>query len=238
MIFHNRRTIMSKNDFRRLKEEADIAAVVTSLGIQVTKRGSNNFILCPMPDHDDKNPRNCYFRNGWNNVYCSACGRGVQAIDLIMYTTGCNYGEAADMLWDLSGRPSWYKGERNAKKLFALSRGDARLIGIHFPGRLLTPKRESEFKEVGKEYKSGTVDSYLECDVHLLTWRDFMSEKDYKTMVRAKAKEAMGKLKDTKDYLTCVNPEVYSQDKMIKYLIEGADVGIKKCTELILKAAG
>lgn len=54
------------NDFQRLKDEADIAQVVESLGIQVTRKGANNFIACPLPDHDDS-----HATNPWNGRNCS-----------------------------------------------------------------------------------------------------------------------------------------------------------------------
>ena len=72
------------NDISRLKEEADIAMVVAYLGIPTYKRGSATFLLCPNPEHDDHKPTNCYYKDGWNNVYCRACGCSTNAINLIM----------------------------------------------------------------------------------------------------------------------------------------------------------
>ena len=43
---------MSKNEYARLKEEADIARVVQYLGIEVSKKGSAYFIHCPLPEHN------------------------------------------------------------------------------------------------------------------------------------------------------------------------------------------
>ena len=96
------------NNFARLKDEADIGEVVDYLGLHVTPMGSARFILCPNPAHDDTHPDNCYFKAGWNNVYCTVCHKAIQAIDLISYVTGVSYGTAADTLCEIEGRPDWY----------------------------------------------------------------------------------------------------------------------------------
>ena len=111
---------MSKNEYARLKEEADIARVVQYLGIEVSKKGSAYFIHCPLPEHNDQHATNCYFREGWNNVYCTVCCKAVNAIDLIILETGMDYGEAADLLWELEGRPDWYYGNWKKKSPFFL----------------------------------------------------------------------------------------------------------------------
>ena len=42
------------NDFRRLKEEADIRSVVYYCGIQKGRRiGGAQFVVCPNPEHED-----------------------------------------------------------------------------------------------------------------------------------------------------------------------------------------
>ena len=86
-----------KNDITRLKEEADIGQVVDALGLQKWKKGSTFYILCPFPDHDDHHPNNCYYKDGWNNVYCKACCRAMKAIDLIMAVTNkTSYGNSKE----------------------------------------------------------------------------------------------------------------------------------------------
>lgn len=190
---------MEKNDFRRLKDEADIESVVDYLGLETTRRGSAFFILCPIPVHEDHKATNCYFKAGWNNVYCKACGKATNAIDLIMYTLGCSYGEAADILWEIEGKPEWYyQKEKKQKKYFSLKKEEAELIGIHYPGRLLAPYREDEYKNPLKKnnsYHSSYIDAYLACDVHHCTWSDFMSRSQYEAMVYNKTIETINKIK-------------------------------------------
>ena len=61
---------------------------------------------------------------------------------MIMQETGKDFSDAADLLWELEGRPEWYKQEKKKKNPvpdFRISREEAEQIGIHFPGRLLAP---------------------------------------------------------------------------------------------------
>lgn len=183
---------MSKNEYARLKEEADIARVVQHLGLEVSKKGSAYFIHCPLPEHNDQHATNCYFREGWNNVYCTVCCKAVNAIDLIMYETGKDYGEAADLLWELEGCPDWYYGEWKNKSPvgFSLSRENAEMIGIHFPGRMLSVVNIASGKpENGYDYDPSYVNDYLVCKAEHLTWKDFMSEQQYRAICANKARE-------------------------------------------------
>ena len=141
---------MAKNNYARLKQEADIEAVVNYLGIPVRRKGTSCFLLCPLPGHTDRHATNCYFKPGWNNLYCTACGEAINAIDLIIYTLHVEYGQAADILWELEGRPDWYYTSRIVQKeeLFHLSKAEATVVGIHSPGYILTPMQYSEDKPV------------------------------------------------------------------------------------------
>ena len=62
---------MAKNNYARLKQEADIETVVNYLGIPVRRKGTSCFLLCPLPQHADRHATNCYFKPGWNNLYCN-----------------------------------------------------------------------------------------------------------------------------------------------------------------------
>ncbi len=187
---------MIKNDYARLKQEADIETVVRYLGMKVKRYGSAFFVLCPLPQHMDHHATNCYFKSGWNNLYCNTCGAAINAIDLIMLVNHVSYGEAADTLWELEGRPDWYyagKNKENHKNTcFQLSREDASFLGIHFPGCILTP---FSFADTKPQYKERSVafqydkDGYMSCKMNHLTWQDFMSEAQYKEMVKNKAAE-------------------------------------------------
>lgn len=190
------------NNYQRLKDEANIALVIQHLQIPVTKKGAAYFIPCPNPNHLDEHATNCYYKDGWNNVYCCACGISIQAIDLIMNTLGCSYGEAADYLWEIEGRPDWYyegKDQRE-KERFSLTREEAELLGLHLSGKAICPKSIDSIKEKlssSEEYYQKEVDDYLKCSVYRLRWNDFMSEKQFFQLVHNKCCEKYSCLQDS-----------------------------------------
>ena len=182
----------NKNDYARLKQEADIGAVIQYLGLEVHQKGSAYFIQCPLPEHNDQHPTNCYFKEGWNNVYCNVCNKAVNAIDLIMLVTGMDYGEAADTLWELEGRPDWYYAKRSIQREseFRISKEDAELIGLHYPGRILSAVNITNTKDSKRyTYLPSFPDEYIACKPEHLTWRDFMSEQQYRVICANKARE-------------------------------------------------
>ncbi len=116
------------NDYKRLKDEALIDEVVDYLGI--TKQVSHNItkMLCPM--HDDHNPT-MYYKKGWNSCYCPACAKSLSAPDLIMAYTHKTFKEACEILWEIEGRPSWYKPEKEEPdKSFNTTVEEDELLGI------------------------------------------------------------------------------------------------------------
>lgn len=203
------------NDFRRLKEEAVIEEVVDYLGIEAHVKGSAKFILCPLPGHNDKHPTNCYFKKGWSNVYCSACGRAIQAIDLIMHTKFCSYGEAADILWEIEGCPDWYRDEtwrkqnkNNVKIPFSVTGKEAEIIGIHMPRNILSPVSYSDCRTFlsgdvpkGYAYDGREIDGYLLSKIERVTYKDFMSEDEFKGLVLSKCKETLDNYENVEDSL-------------------------------------
>lgn len=203
------------NNYQRLKEEADIAMVVNSLQIPATRRGSAWFIPCPNPGHSDEHATNCYYKDGWNNVYCCACGKSFQAIDLIMYTLGCDYGEAADYLWELEGCPSWYHNRKQKKERFTLTREEAKLIGMHPVGKAYLPERMADQKRKlpgGREYYQKELDSYLECRVERVRWQDFLTEAQYLAVVRNKCRETRQRLEENLSYFQSLEGALEDRD--------------------------
>lgn len=200
------------NDFRKLKEEADIEEVVNYLGIETYPRGDAIFIHCPSPQHKDKHATNCYFKHGWNNVYCWSCCKQFQAIDLIMYESGCDYGTAAEILWNIEGRPDWYKDkswkDKSIHKKFSLTGKECRLIGIKLPNYVLMPKKYTEIPDFlnhekikGFEYDKREIDGYLLSERCKTSWEDFMTEKEFKELVRRKCLEKLNKYKRLNDVM-------------------------------------
>lgn len=183
------------NNYQRLKDEADINSVVEYLGIQKFSKGSNVFIHCPLPRHDDKHPTNCYYKPGWNNVYCQRCGKAIKAIDLIMYTAGLDYGHAADTLWAIEGCPEWYyeKKRKAEKAVFSLSGKEAKIIGIYLPhsvGKLI--RSYDEKPKLKKTSSLAASDpEWIEIARQQVSWQDFMSERDFKKYVVCKCDEKL-----------------------------------------------
>ena len=187
------------NEYQRLKAEADIEQVVQFLGIPVTVRGSAKFILCPLPDHNDRHPTNCYFKSGWNNVYCMACGKSIQAIDLIIYAQGCSYGEAADLLWEIEGCPDWYYSDRKGKKTFHITVKEAQILGIHLPRMMKLLVCSSPEKQLN--YECSSYESDLWYKNTSIKWETFLSEDEMKAMVKRSAIRKIAELDlKRKDY--------------------------------------
>lgn len=200
---------MTKNDYNRLKEEADIERVVEYLGIPVTVRGSAKFVLCPLPDHHDTHASNCYFKSGWNNLYCQACGRAIQAIDLIMYTQNCSYGEAADTLWEIEGRPGWYYTEqKQGRQRFDLSAKEAELLHLHIPGRIPVPVAFQ--KDVLEKAEASKTEADVWYKTAFQRWDTFLSEKDLKKLVKRAAAKRIRELDQMRpNYLEAVKSRYF-----------------------------
>lgn len=135
------------NDIKRLKEEALIDEVVDYLGI--TKHNSHSItkMLCPI--HDDHNPT-MYYKKGWNSCYCPACAKSLSAPDLIMAYTGKTFTEACEILWEIEGKPEWYKPEKEDKdKTFNTTTEEDDLLGINNTNYVKTIAYESPDKVRG-----------------------------------------------------------------------------------------
>lgn len=191
-----RRSDNRKNDFRRLKEEANIESVVDYIGLKKGKRvGSAQFVLCPNPNHADAHPTNAYYRKGWNTIYCTTCGKNMGAIDILMWTLGVEYGTAADILWELEGRPDWYyanQDKRQEDDSFYASPGELSMIGIMFSPSVSTPYRTSTFRQKvdpknGYRYLFDGRKYRLVASIRT-DWNSFVPEKVRKDLIRTKCK--------------------------------------------------
>lgn len=241
---------VTQNNIARLKEEADIAAVIAYLQLPVTKRGNAFFILCPNPHHEDTRPTNCYYKEGWNHTYCCACGESTNAVNLIMQIQNISYGEACDILWEISGRPDWYyaKDSEKAKKRFSLQREEAELIGLHYPSHIRTPIGFSDFKEElkhGEEYADALEDmgngecQYMKYKINRYQYSDFMSDEEYRILVIQKCNEMAQKLLRAIRYLELIKSEIEKhgiQDEITQNLIEVEKERRRQCF-LIMKRA-
>lgn len=146
------------NDYKRLKDEANIDEVVDYLGL--TKQGSASItkILCPI--HEDHNPT-MYYKKGWSSCYCPACAKSLSAPDLIMAYTGKNFKEACETLWEIEGRPDWYKPDEKVDKdkSFNTTPEEDELLEIVNNNYIKTIAYESPDKVQGGKFK---IDYYCE----------------------------------------------------------------------------
>ena len=179
-----------KNNYSRLKEEADIKMVVESLGLAYQKKGSCYFLSCPNPEHNDSNP-SAYFKSGWNNIICMSCGKSTNAIDLIQYTNHCDFGEAADYLWDLEGCPDWYYADwkeknTNKKKNFSLTHKECEILGIHLPSTVESVKNCADIKPELKKNESFVgkdISFYVVADRLHFRYEDFCTPDQFVAIV-------------------------------------------------------
>ena len=200
----------TENDFRRLKDEADMEVIVDYCGIEKGKRiGSAQFVKCPNPDHDDMHPTNAYYRKGWNTIYCTTCNKNFGPIDVIMWSLNMNYGEAADLLWELEGRPDWYYAKRQAEteRQFSVSISELELLGIQIPNTHYIPVRFTKYREFDSEQmKAGfryqfVGNGYLLVKSVQANWTDFLSRDNMQRLVLAKCRKLLKELDKIENHL-------------------------------------
>ena len=122
-------------DAERLRREITALQALEYVGADMEKKGAHYLILCPRPEHDDKNLGSCVVtpdRGG--RCYCFACQKEIFPLDILMWMGGMGYYEANSVLAELSGHPKDYESgnrwvRKRAKKK-RLSREDITLLGI------------------------------------------------------------------------------------------------------------
>lgn len=231
---------MKKNDINRLKDEADIETVIDYLGIEKTVRGSATFILCPLPSHADTHATNCYFKSSWNHVFCQTCGTTVNAIDLILYTKNLSYGEAADLLWELEGRPSWYYAKRTKKDFkpeFQLSNEESTIIGLKKSGIALCPTGVSSYKEeLHTNYEHyPSVEAYIRCKRERVNITEWVDKETFLNLVLAKSKEQYFKLKSQLEFHIQIQ-KLSSNNPIHFYIINELKNRISVCSDVYHRA--
>ena len=123
-----------------LLSEADGFTVAEYLGMEILKRGSRHYILCPGHEKrlgkQDMRMGNAVLTN--KGYHCYACNKSVNVIDMTMEYTGCSYPEALNMIADACGGRSIFEIDGNnqpkAKRL-PLSPIDLELIGLSSSGK-------------------------------------------------------------------------------------------------------
>ena len=113
-----------QEDIAWLKENVPARDVAEYLGMEIKK----NSILCPNPDHNDRNFGNCHF-NRDGSLYCYACGKGFNSLDLMIYEGGLNFPDAVRAVADLAGYRLREQGERK-RWVPHLTKEEAELLAI------------------------------------------------------------------------------------------------------------
>lgn len=107
---------IEQEKLQELIEDVNILDVVDYLGIECHKRGSNYFMLCPSPKHNDIHATNCYCKDGGKRVSCKACGYFASPIELVKDVTGMGFFDAVRVVWQLAGCPSYLYQKETVKK--------------------------------------------------------------------------------------------------------------------------
>ena len=150
---------IEQEKLQRLIQDVNILDVVNYLGIACHKKGSNYFLLCPSPEHNDTHATNCYCKDGGTRVVCKACGYFASPIELVKDVTGMSFFDAVNVVWEIAGCPSYlYEMEPEKKCSFYLTYKEAQLIGIKLPNHIYLPIGEDDCKEVKKITKDRAYD--------------------------------------------------------------------------------
>lgn len=182
-----------QSQMKRLKEEADIHAVVEALGIQTEKKGGSYFLKCPDPNHSDAHP-SAYYKPGWNNIYCNSCGRSFKAVDVIMMHTGWDVSTAANFLWELEGRPSWFAASPEKRREFSMSAAEEHLLGMNTRGDVYCCVSFDDMKtplKSGERYHATEIDGYLKQRKVRIGWENFMTKSEFLRLVIQKGEDAL-----------------------------------------------
>ena len=89
---------IEQEKLQRLIQDVNILDVVNYLGIVCHKKGSNYFLLCPSPEHNDTHATNCYCKDGGTRVVCKACGYFASPIELVKDVTGMSFFDAVNVV--------------------------------------------------------------------------------------------------------------------------------------------
>lgn len=118
------------NNHRRLIAEADMLSVIHYKGYKTTKKGVYTFLYCPIHEtsyEGTNHPQsNCYTKEGQNFCYCSVCDRKINAKDYLENKENISFGEAYDELYEIMGRPSYYREGFRKKKSKAQAEAEAK----------------------------------------------------------------------------------------------------------------
>ena len=143
-------------------------------------------------------------------------------IDIIMWTMGMSYGEAADALWELEGEPDWYYVDRNAdsKKVFTVSLSELELLQIKIAGSQKLPVRYTRYRELDSEnLKKGYLyqfdgSGYCLVTTEHIQWSNFLSQEAMRKIVISRCKTAIQQCDQLEQDLGATNLFLEKREKI------------------------
>ncbi len=169
----------------RVLAVADAELVCQSLGIRLGKRTNDHVqMLCPFPEHQDKNFGNCQLTLSKKLFFCFACGKGGSIIDVVMLHHG----------WDTDDKKKSYDA---MKEICSICGADESIVSDKpfVPNALVPPSvTEDELRFLGLSNDSiidrETGETIAYAPLNKLRLED---SEAYCMLILNKAKEAIAK---------------------------------------------
>lgn len=176
---------MGKNNHKRLVAESRMTDVINYMGYRTTTKNRSIFLFCPEHElkykgDNTKSQENCETREGWNNCHCYVCKRSYSTKEYLELWEGISFGEAYDLLYEIMGKPEYYKGqdspysEEMRRKNNELSSRDALLNLKHIGLETQLTKKEKEKIRKDRLEVFNSRNAYLE---KVLQTKLFVEEK-------------------------------------------------------------
>lgn len=149
----------ARYDIQQLLKDADMVEVAKEIGIQMkshTNLTQNIGILCPNPEHADKNFGNCFIRPD-GTYECFTCRDRGNVFHMVMQYTGASFPQALEIVADTCGGREHYILSGKAKADMdgaVLGKKECRLLCL-YNDRVYIPVRcgEEERAEAGEREK-------------------------------------------------------------------------------------
>lgn len=149
-------------DIQQLLKDADMVEVAKEIGIRMkshTNQTQNIGILCPNPEHADKNFGNCFIRPD-GNYECFTCHDRGNVFHMVMQYMGVSFPQALEIVADTCGGREHYILSGKAGEgmdSVALNKKECQLLCM-YNSRVYIPVRcgEEERAETGEREKLET----------------------------------------------------------------------------------
>lgn len=194
---------MKRIDVSALTDEADALSVAEYIGMDIVKKGSHNFILCPGHEKRlgkiDNKIGNCVLTQ--KGYHCYACNQTVGMVNMVMEYMNCNYLTAIQLIADSCGGVEGFETDKKqTKREKTLSNDDFNLIGLttqlgKFAEKYVVETTDKQPNRDNLPDDYGYVVDDTEKYVIYKKYHLERNEKIYNTIIVQKAEEAMNKYK-------------------------------------------